>query len=100
MGKKVRSAKGELVDFDLMKIKEQIASAPPTLDVKARQDFIDKRLRRRLKKAKQNIEKVEIEVDSKVAAEPDAPLVEAVDQKPTAPKKKSKQKARPKTKKT
>ena len=50
MGKKVRSAKGELVDFDLLKIKEQMASAPPPTDVRARQDFIERRLRRRLKK--------------------------------------------------
>lgn len=50
MGKKIRSARGETVDFDLLKIKEQIASAPAPTDVRARQDFIDKRLRRRLKK--------------------------------------------------
>lgn len=51
-GKKVRSAKGQMVDFDLLKIKEQIASDPAPLDVKARQDHIDQRLRRRLRKVK------------------------------------------------
>ena len=50
MVKKTKSARGELVDFDLLKIKEQMASSPPPVDVRARQDFIDKRLRRRLKK--------------------------------------------------
>lgn len=50
MGKKIRSARGEQVDFDLLKIKEQMASSPPPMDVKKRQDFIEKRLRRRLKK--------------------------------------------------
>lgn len=50
MGKKVKSARGELVDFDLLKIKRQMASSPPTADVKARESFIDRRLRRRVKK--------------------------------------------------
>lgn len=50
MSKKVRSAKGEMVDFDLLKIKQQIGSAPPPTDVRARQDFIEKRFRRRVKK--------------------------------------------------
>ena len=51
MGKKARSARGVTVDFDLMKIKEQIASAPTPMEVKARQDFIESRLKRRIKKA-------------------------------------------------
>ena len=50
MAKRVRSAKGVVVDFDLIAIKEQMASAPAPLDVKKRQDFIDRRMRRRLKK--------------------------------------------------
>lgn len=50
MPKKVRSAKGEIVDFDLMKIKEQMANAAPPADVKAREDFVDRRLRRRLRR--------------------------------------------------
>ena len=49
---KVRSAKGELVDFDVLKIKEQMASAPPPAAVRARRDFVDQRLRRRLKTIK------------------------------------------------
>ena len=28
MGKRVKSARGQIVDFDLLKIKEQIAAAP------------------------------------------------------------------------
>lgn len=50
MGKKVRSARGDMVDFDLIKIKEQIAARPTTQDVRARQDFIERKLHRRLKK--------------------------------------------------
>lgn len=48
--KKVRSAKGEMVDFDLIRIKAQIASRAPTQDVRARQDFIERKLHRRIKK--------------------------------------------------
>lgn len=59
MSKKVRSAKGELVNFDLLKIKEQIGAAPPPQDVKLRHDFIEKRLRRRLKKVPAPAPKIE-----------------------------------------
>ena len=51
MANKVRSARGDIVDFDLIKIKQQIASRTPTQDVRARQDFIERKLHRRLKKA-------------------------------------------------
>lgn len=52
MPKSVKSARGATVDFDLMKIKESIASDPAPLDVQARQDHIDQRLRRRLRNMK------------------------------------------------
>jgi len=63
MGKKVKSARGEIIDLDLFKIKEQIASNPAPVDVKQRQDFIERRLRRRLKKK-------EMESASEIAVEP------------------------------
>lgn len=50
---KTRSAKGEIVDFDRLKIKQQLSGQPVTLDVKAREDFIDKKLRRRNRRIKQ-----------------------------------------------
>lgn len=50
--KKVRSAKGVAVDFGLLKIKEQLASEPAPIDVIARQDHIDQRLRRRMRTIK------------------------------------------------
>lgn len=50
MSKGVKSARGELVDFDLLKIKQQIASAPKTTQVQAREDFIDQKFKRRLKR--------------------------------------------------
>lgn len=71
MGKRVRSARGEMVDFDLLKIKEQMTSAPAPVDVRARQDFIDQRMRRRLKKTKPIAHKIEgedknVNVDKKM----------------------------------
>lgn len=50
MGKKVRSARGEMVDFDLMLIQQQLAATPIRADVQARQDFIERRLRRHIRK--------------------------------------------------
>jgi hypothetical protein len=49
---RTRSAKGEIVDFDLLKIRQKLTAQPVTLDVKAREDFIDKKLRRRMRKVK------------------------------------------------
>lgn len=61
---KGRSARGELVDFDLLKIKQQISSAPPSTDVTRRKDFIENRLRRRTKKASEVV--APIAVDQKM----------------------------------
>lgn len=50
MGKKVRSARGEIVDFDLLKVKQEIASGS-NVDVSNREAFVEKRLRRRSKRS-------------------------------------------------
>lgn len=55
MPKKVRSAKGQILDFDLLRIKEQLGDAPKPANVQARQDFIDQKMRRRVKKVKDQI---------------------------------------------
>jgi len=55
MPKKVRTAKGQIVDFDLLKIKEQMVDAPSPANVKARQDFIDQKMRRRVKRVKDQL---------------------------------------------
>ena len=55
MPKKVRTAKGQIIDFDLLKIKEQLGEAPTPANVKARQDFIDQKMRRRVKRVKDKI---------------------------------------------
>ncbi len=55
MPKKVRTAKGKIIDFDLLKIKEQMVDAPKPSNVQARQDFIDQKMRRRVKKVKEQL---------------------------------------------
>lgn len=50
MKKVIRSARGELVDFDLIAIKDQISSALPSVTIQAREQFIDNRTKRRSKK--------------------------------------------------
>lgn len=55
MSQTVKSAKGVLVNFDLIKIKQQMASAPKPTNVKAREDFIDQKFKRRLKKLKRDV---------------------------------------------
>ena len=71
MSKRVKSARGQIVDFDLLKIKEQIASAPPPVDVQQRQDFVERRLRRRVKKKVPVVEKA-----GEVNVEPNMPSPE------------------------
>jgi hypothetical protein len=107
MGKKVRSARGELVDFDLLKIKEQIAAAPPPTDVRARQDFIDRRLRRRMKVAKPVTPRAvstrskgnAVNVDSTLPKTEDLNetprLIDLVEENNTPQPKKTRQRARP-----
>lgn len=50
IGKGVRSARGEMVDFDLLRIKENLATAPKGSTVKAREDFIDNKFKRRMRR--------------------------------------------------
>jgi len=89
-----RSARGEIVDFDLLKIKQQIASAPPSTDVTRRKDFIENRLRRRTKKAVAVV--APIVVDKDVPSVADADKEDVVISKATIsdPKATTKQKAR------
>lgn len=72
MGKKVKSMRGEVIDFDVQGIKDQIASRPAPSTVKARQDFIDQKYRRR-KKISDQIKNLDAsKVDRKLAEEPTA----------------------------
>lgn len=63
----VRSARGVRVDFDLLKIKKQMASAPKPTNVAARESFIDQKFKRKLKKIKREVQVVE----PPLRAEPD-----------------------------
>lgn len=51
MSRRTRSARGEVVDFDLISIKEQMAAAVPPVSIAQRENLIDKRMKRRLKTA-------------------------------------------------
>jgi len=50
MAKTARSARGEIVNFDLIHIKEQMATAPIPTTVAARENFVDQKLKRRSKR--------------------------------------------------
>lgn len=41
MGRVARSAMGQIVDFDLIAIRQQLASAPPPVEVTTRREYID-----------------------------------------------------------
>ena len=43
MTKKARSARGEIIDFDLLAIKQQLAITPTSVGVNARRRFIDEK---------------------------------------------------------
>jgi len=78
MPKVVRSARGEKVNFDLLKIKQQISAAPKTTDVAARENFIDGKFKRRLKRAQRQVSEqiAATKVDQTL---PQADLVEPVE---------------------
>jgi len=57
-GTKARSARGEIVDFDILAIKAKLESANKPVKVKEREDYIaQKSRRRRSKKADKNEKK-------------------------------------------
>lgn len=67
----IKSARGELVNFDLLKIKQQIATAPKPTNVKAREDFIDQKFKRRMKKLKRDITEIAAPSGVEVPDEPE-----------------------------
>jgi hypothetical protein len=105
---RVKSAKGKVIDFDLLKIKRQMAGKPVSIDVKARQNFIDQKARRRIRKITQKaVAAAGIDVDSEVLAAvqstPTKPMIDAPKPAPQvvdvtaqpAEEKQTKQKIRP-----
>lgn len=70
MSRKVRSARGEIVDFDLLQIKNQLASASEPVEVKQRQQFVEHRLKKKTKKAEQilqDLQKNKLEAETQVS---------------------------------
>lgn len=74
---KAKSIRGATVDFDLMKLKQQISASPTPNDVAARQNFIEKRLRRK-RRVPPPAPKIE-----PVAVEPEMPDALAAVEEPT-----------------
>lgn len=71
MPKKVRSMRGEIIDWDRAAIKNQLASQPAPANVGKRQDFIDAKLRRRVNKVKGQLSQLSsTKVDRKIAGTP------------------------------
>ena len=69
---KVRSARGTVVDFDLIKVKQTIGKKPKAVNVEAREEFIERKMRRRLRHNK-----------SQNRVVPDAPVVAPADKPKT-----------------
>lgn len=46
-----KSARGTVVDFDLLKIREQIGKAQPPVTITQREQLIEQKLKRRTRKA-------------------------------------------------
>ncbi len=88
MPKKVRTAKGKVIDFDLLRIKEKMLDGPKPDTVQERRDFIDQKLRRRAKKvkdqlkdAKENGKAVDVKKDIDVETQDQGPKIDEA--KPT-----------------
>lgn len=77
MTNRIRSAKGEMVDFDLIKIKSQMTT-PSSALVQEREKIIDKKLKRKIKKVDAPIPKVKKPVVEE--------LPQQEDEKPKKPK--------------
>lgn len=70
MPKIVRTARGEMVDFDLIRIKQQLADAPAPTEVRERENFVERRLKRKLKQRATSL------VEQPAAVEPVGEVVE------------------------
>lgn len=63
----VRTARGELVDFDMVIVKQQISEAPMNIEVQRRKEFIDNKEGR---SRKNKLATDDNEVDEEVIDEP------------------------------
>lgn len=71
MPKLVRTARGQVVDFDLIRIKQQLAKATAPAEVRERENFVERRLKRKLKQRALTAEAAvpEVVVEQPIAAE-------------------------------
>lgn len=75
-----RSAKGEIVDFDILKIKQQLASRPAAVSVDGRRKFIDTKDGVKPKEQKQQVQnalRILTTEEEPVITQPD--LTDAID---------------------
>ncbi len=97
--RRARSIRGEVVDFDLFDIKNQMASQPKSTEVRAREDFIESRLRRRKSRLERN-RKAKLEATTKVEVKQETlikPEVDVTVQTPTEEIQKATESVEPKT---
>jgi hypothetical protein len=59
-GTKGRSARGLIVDFDILRIREKLSRAPKPVTVKERENYIESKARRRRKKPGKEEEKKDL----------------------------------------
>lgn len=55
---KVVSARGQVIDIDLLRLKQEMATMPKPIAIQAREDFIEKRSKRRNRRIKKDAEHV------------------------------------------
>ena len=81
MSKQARSARGDLVDFDLLAIKQQLATAPVPVSVDQRRRFVDEKDGIKAKPVLPAAFALAVEaVEESAAAEPVIEVAEAVEE--------------------
>ena len=71
MTKQVRTARGEVVDFDAIQIKQQLAQAPMNIEVQRRKEFIDTREGRARGQRKPTASEATVQEDQASVTAPD-----------------------------
>jgi len=90
MAKKVRTARGDIIDFELFKIKEGLSTSTPSVEVKARERFIENKMKRRIKRAKNRMMKDMKDMNDETEVAPAAKSPELVTKKKVSTKPKPK----------
>ena len=71
-----RSARGQIVDFDMLRIKSQMESSPKPTVVEARERFVDQKLKRRVKRLNKEATKLAQDASTKESKKKSEPVVE------------------------